>query len=303
MITLLTGENSFEIERFLANIVESFSGVAEMIDGESLQIPQLPDILMGASLFSTERLIIIRNLGENKQVWPVFANWLNKISADIHLVIIEPKPDKRTITFKALKKSATIKEFNLWTERDTFAAEKWLIAEAEQLNLVLDKKSIQLIVRRVGLDQWQLLSALDKLTLVDEISDEVIIDLIDANPIENVFNLLNAALEGDISGLKNILRTLKQTEEAYSLLAPLSTQAFQLLATASASASASDNVSKDFGIHPYAMSKLKIVAKRIGRGGAAKIVTIFAQADDDIKKSRAEPWLLLERALIKVASI
>ena len=301
MITLLIGDNSFELERFLAGIINSFNGEVESINGENLQVSRLPDILMGSSLFASQRLIIIRNLSENKTIWSVFADWLDKISTDIHLVIIEPKPDKRTLTFKALKKSATIKEFQPWSERDTFTAEKWLITEANNLGIVLDKKIAQLIIRRVGLDQWQLMNALDKLALANNITHEVVVDLIDANPTENVFNLFEAALRGDIGELKNMLRTLEQTEEVYRLLALLSTQAFQLAAISSAGAN--DNVATDFGIHPYVVSKLDSVAKRVGKSGVSKIVSIFAEADDDIKKSRAEPWLLVERALIKVASI
>lgn len=301
MITLLIGDNSFELERFLDNIVSDFSGEVELISGENLQLSQLPDILMGASLFASQRLVVVRNLSENKLIWPVFGGWLDKISTDIQLVIIESKPDKRTSTFKALKKSASLHEFNLWTDRDTFAAEKWLSTEAERIGLSLNKKSVQLIVRRVGLDQWQLSSALHKLSLVDKISDEVIIDLIDANSAENVFNLFEAALCGEINQLKNMLRNLEQTEEAHRLLALLSTQVFQLAAITSADGS--NNAAKDFGIHPYAASKLETIAQRIGKGNVFKIVSIFAETDGDIKKSRAEPWLLVERALIKVASI
>jgi len=65
----------------------------------------------------------------------------------------------------------------------------------------------------------------------------------------------------------------------------------------------SDNVSKDFGIHPYVVSKLKSIANRLKISGVKKIISIFTELDDDIKISKAEPWLLVERALIKVATI
>lgn len=44
---------------------------------------------MGVSLFATKRLIVIRGLSENKVIWPVFGDWLPKVSDDIHLVLIE----------------------------------------------------------------------------------------------------------------------------------------------------------------------------------------------------------------------
>ena len=301
MITLLTGENSFEIERYLSKITADFNGLVEKIDSNDLQIAQLPDILMGSSLFSTERLVVIRNLSENKTVWPVLGEWLSRVSSDVHLVLIEPKPDKRTTTFKSLKNIASLKEFKLWSERDISAAEKWLNVEAYALGFELNKKNIQLILRRVGLDQWRLFSALEKLALAGDISDKIIEDLIEASPTENVFNLLEVTLRGDRAELKKMLDILEQTEDVYQLFALLSSQVFQLLVVAVSGID--DDIVHDFGIHPFALSRIKNMSRQLDRAKIAAIITIFADTDDDMKKSRAEPWLLVERALLKVANL
>lgn len=301
MITLLIGENSFEIERALSAVIDDFDGTVEKIEGSELLISQLPDILMGVSLFADKRLVVIRSLGENKSVWPVFGDWLTKISDDIHLVLIEPKPDKRMSTYKLLQKNADVREFQPWSDRDTATAEKWVIAEAKKMGYELDKKCIQTLVQWVGVEQWQLFHALEKLALTDEITIESIKNIIDPNPAENVFNLFETALRGDVKTLGVVLKTLEQTEDVYRLTALLSSQSFQLAAVASATKT--DNVAKDFAIHPYVVSKLSPIAKRIGKSGTSKIIAIFTELDDDIKLSRADPWLLVERALIKVANI
>jgi DNA polymerase III delta subunit len=301
MITLLMGENSFEIERALSEIAAKFDGNVEKIDGADLQLAQLPDILMGVSLFATARTVVIRSLSENKSIWTVFGDWLPRISDDIHLVLVEPKPDKRTTTFKTLKDKVTIKEFAVWTDRDTSRAEKWAIDEAKKMGFELNNKNTQFLVRRVGIDQWQIFHALEKLAFVPEVTPEIIKDVIDASPVENVFELFETALKGDLEVLKRTMQILQTTEDVYRLSALLFTQTFQLLVVASAEKS--DNVAKDFGIHPFVVSKLEPIARRVGKANAAKIVKIFAQADDDMKLSRAEPWLLVERALIKIASI
>ena len=301
MITFLIGENSFEIERALRQITADFNGIVERIDGSTLQLAQLPDLLMGVSLFATARTVIIRDLGSNKAIWPVLGDWLPRISDDIHLVLVESKPDKRTTTFKLLKNQATVHEFQPWTDRDTLVAERWVNDESKKLGIDMDKSSVQALVRWVGIDQWQLFHALEKLALVDIVSVDVIKNIIEPNPIENVFNLFDTALRGDVNDLRQTLRILEQSEDPYRLFALLSSQVFQLAAVANATKD--DNVAKDFGIHPYVVSKLQPIAKKIGKSGTAKIITIFAAADDDMKLSRAEPWLLIERALIKVANL
>lgn len=301
MITLLIGENSFEIERALAEITKNFDGIVERVDTVNLQLNQLPDILMGASLFATSRIVFARNLSENKVIWSVLSDWLPRISDDIHLVLVESKPDKRTASFKALKDQAIVKEFLTWTDRDVAKAGKWVIVEAKKLGFEIDEKNARILVRRVGVDQWQIFHALEKLALVDLISADVIKDIIEPNLVENVFELFETALRGDVKDLKRMLRVLEQSEDVFRLSALLFTQVFQL--TVVASAAKSDNVAKDFGIHPYVVQKLKSIAKRVGKSGVASIVKIFAQADDDMKISKAEPWLIVERALLKTASL
>jgi len=301
MITLLIGENSFEIEQAINNIASSFDGNVEKIDGSNLQLNQLPDILMGVSLFATARVVVIRGLSQNKLIWPMFGSWLDKISDDIHLVLIEPKPDKRTTTFKVLKKIATIRELQPFSDYDTIGVEKWTTLESKKMGLKMDNKCIQLLVNRVGFDQWQLFHALQKLALIDEISVEKIKEIIDLNPSESVFSLLETTLNGDRLELKRTLRLMEQSEDIYRLFALLSTQVFQLAVVAKAERS--DNVAKDFGIHPYVVSKLLPLAKQVGDRNVAKIIDIFVTADGDMKISKADPWILVENALLKLTTL
>ncbi|MET0979744.1 MAG: hypothetical protein ABWX90_00615, partial [Candidatus Saccharimonadales bacterium] len=156
MITVLTGENSFEVNQALQAIVRAFDGVAEKIDGSELELKQLPDLLMGGTLFASNRLVIIKQLSDNKAVWPNVSDWLPRVSDDIHLVLIESKPDKRTRSYKDLQKVATVNEFKPWSERDIAKAEQWVAGEAKVLSCEIDSAAIRLLVHRVGPDQWLL---------------------------------------------------------------------------------------------------------------------------------------------------
>lgn len=302
MITILSGENSFEIEQARRHIVASFGGTPEIIDGSDLEISRLPDLLMGATLFAEKRLVIIKNLSANKSVWSVLGEWLPRMSDDIHLVLVDEKPDKRTKTYKELQTAGDIREFKLWGERDAPQVEKWAVDEAKSLGFELDKKSARSLVARVGVDQWLLLQALQKLAVVDWITPETIESLIDANPTENVFNLFEAALKGDVPRLKQMVVTLQLSEDPYRLFGLMSGQAFHLLAL-SLTDKPSPEIAKDLGVHPFAMSKLAPFADKLGKSGAKKVLAIFVEADSAMKTSAADPWLLIERALIKIAHL
>jgi DNA polymerase-3 subunit delta len=300
MITLLTGDNSFEMNEALQALMASFDGLPERIDGSQLELKNLPDLLMGSTLFAEKRLVIIKDLSQNSSVWEKLPTWLDRISDDIHLVLIDTKPDKRTTAYKELKKAAIVKEFFAWTDRDQSTTESWVVERAKSFNLSLEKKLAHQIVMRVGLDQWQLASAVEKLSLLDGVNTEVIEQVIDASPSENVFQLFETALEGHTTKVHDMIRTLELTEEPYKLFALLSSQVFQLAAVANAGEG--DNPSKDLAIHPYVASKLGRHAKKYGRAGTAKLLRAFAKADADLKISRGDPWLVIERTLLSVSA-
>lgn len=305
MITLLFGENSYEIDSALNAIISDFDGRVEKINVENLIVNQLPDIFMGANLFAEKRLIVIRHLSENKLIWPILPNWLARISDDIHLVLIESKIDKRSIIFKSLKKCCNVQEFLAWKENDYFKAEKWVIDWSKKNNVKLDTKLAQNLVRRVGADQWRLHHAVEKLSLVKEININTIDEIIEPNLTENVFELLETAIKGDMKKTKSMIDTFRQTQEVYMLFGLLASQAVQLTAISVANRDGrhDDDPIKDFSIHPYVASKLKSIANKIGHKGVKTIIKEFVKADEAIKTSKSEPWIILENALFKIANM
>lgn len=299
MITVLSGENSFEVQQALRAVIRAFDGVVEKIDGSELELKQLPDLLMGGTLFADKRLVVIKQLSDNKAIWPVLGDWLPRISDDIHLVLVDAKLDKRTKTYKDLQKVATMTDYLAWSERDTAKAEQWVAGEAKSLGCDMNSGCVRLLVNRVGPDQWLLHQALQKLTVLDMVTEAVIMDVIEANPVENVFDLFESALRGNAARIKQMVETLELSEDPYRLFGLLSGQAFQLAVLAIASDKPSAEVAKDLGVHPYGLSKLQTYARNLGRPGAKKVIAAFAEADAGMKSSAVDPWLLLERALYK----
>jgi DNA polymerase III delta subunit len=82
----------------------------------------------------------------------------------------------------------------------------------------------------------------------------------------------------------------------------LCSQAFQLAALAAADKPGSE-VARDIGAHPFALQKLAPHVKRLGRGGTRRVIESFAQADDRLKSGPADPWVLIDQALARIAAI
>lgn len=302
MITLLTGSNSFEMNQALEQLAQGFDGDISRADGSELTFEKLIDLSSSLSLFSEKRMVIVRDLSSNKPLWSMLGDNLERVSDDIHVVLVEQGIDKRTATYKRLQKTASVKDFVAWGERDIGKAESWVGQQSQQLGMRLDKKSVQLLVRRVGLDQWQLYHALEKLAVLDTVNEQVIEDTIEAQASENVFELLDAALKGDAKKVVKTITGLQLSEDPYRVLGLLSSQAFQL-ATLAVGTEPSATVAKDIGAHPFVLSRMSSQANRLGRSGAKKVIAALAEADTDSKSTATDTWLLIERALIKIANI
>lgn len=301
MITWIIGENSFEARQALAAIEAGFDGTGEHVDGEALQLADLPELLMGVTLFAPERLVVIFELSRNGALWEKLPEWLPRISDTVHVVFVDQKPDKRTKSYKELVGMAEMHECPAWTERDSAKAEAWVMERTKSFSTVLTRPQARQIVERVGVDQWALANAADIVSLLDEVTPEAIEAAIPAQPSENIFQLFEAALKADAREVRRMLEGLRAQEDAYAIFALLGSQVISLAVVAYAPDGAQP--AKDFGLHPFVVSKFGGYARRLGAAQVSRIVTIFADTDADLKRSRGEPWILLEKALLETVTI
>lgn len=300
MIILIEGENSFERSQEVARISDVAASPVERFEGSQLELRQLPDLLMSTTLFQDERTIIIDTLSANKALWEVLPEWLDRLADTTTLVLVEPKPDKRTKTCKVLVASATVKKVEPWTDRDQRKAVLWVTKQAEKQGLALSGQLATHIVERAGTDQWALFHAVEKLALLDTVTIQDIDLLVEAHPQENIFRLFELLLAGDRAEVKELIASLRLSSDPHSILALLASQMYQL--TALLLATESDNPQKDFSIHPFVASKFQHQARHMTSASGADMVAVLAQADLRLKTTSVDPWLVLEQALDRIAT-
>lgn len=311
MITLLTGDNSYAIEQEKRRIIADFNGDPESYDGTELELKQIPNLIMGLSLFAEKRLVIIRDLSANKHVWEELPDLLEHMSDTIHVVLIEPAVDKRLRTYKTLQKIAEVISVPLLTERDTAEAELWMKNEAQRMGIQLDKPTIAAILARslvvpekgpLVIDQWQIYHTLEKLSVFDTVTVATVEQYIDAQSVDSVFSILETALNANRTKLHQLIADIESREDPYRVFGLLSGQIFQMAALAASDGSTADTA-KAVGIHPYAASKLASYVNKLSHKQVQDIVRAFAEADDAMKLSKADPWTLIEQVLMKVTRV
>ncbi|HEX4662260.1 MAG TPA: DNA polymerase III subunit delta [Candidatus Saccharimonadales bacterium] len=305
MITILYGPNSYALRQKLHQLSTLFTAShqqhsVEKYDGDQLTPAQLPDIMQGMSLFSTEKFVVIRGAAGNKQLWEALEPWVEKVPDEIQLILVEQAPDKRTKTFKTLQKRAHVLAFE---DLQPPQLERWLIAEAEAQGTKLSPSLARQLVERVGIDQWQLRHELDKvLSLEGPITRETIVDIVDASPQASAFDLLDAAFRGQGVRVRELLAILEINEDPYRFFGLLVSQVYALAIAVAGKDRSSSEVATAAGVHPFVLKKLSSLITASSRTDISAIATVVAIADDQLKGSGAEPWLIIEQALMKIAS-
>ena len=171
MIYLIIGTNAYRAQYELQRLVKSLGVRPEKIDAASLDLNKLADTVRGLSLFQEQRLIVIERLSERKDLWDKLGEWASDIAAETYLVLIEPRPDKRTKTFKILQKTAKLVEAMPLTDRQRPAAEKWLLDYASEHGVKLTKTQASDMVARAIVDDEKSRSAeIDQLQLTHAVA-------------------------------------------------------------------------------------------------------------------------------------
>ena len=300
MIRLLYGENSFLIDRAFKKVATAAEAV-EIIDGSELTAAGIADALGGMSLFAPNRTVIIKQLSDNTGLWSEAASFFER-AQDADVVLIEASVDKRTKTYKWLKKHAAVQEYTLLPEYDHHQHTAWLESEAKAMKLEITSHQARRVYERVGGDQWDLYHALEKIALLPEINDQAIDEVIEPHLNENVFTLLQTCLNKDLSGVQRILTGLRQTDDPYRVFGLLSGQVVQLAALVYGSNLSLSQVAKDLGISSYGLGNLAPYAARLTAGDMRQLAEAFAHTDDRMKRSDADIWTLIENLLATVAS-
>lgn len=117
MLRIFYGENREGAERQIKALLgESY----EVFEGENLTETDLPSIFQGASLFEAgKRRILLKNLTENNDIWAKIADYA---TTEHDVIIWEPKIDKRSTTYKALKAAGVeMQEFATFARPDAGA--------------------------------------------------------------------------------------------------------------------------------------------------------------------------------------
>lgn len=287
MIIFLTGENDYAIKSSVDQLRGEFvktNGVdgLEQYDAVELEINRLPDLISGGSLFSEKRLIIVRDIGANKDLAESIAAQAGSVDETTTLVLTQAQPDKRTRWYKTLQPHAK----NLANPRGAQLLD-WLMDEAKQRNMKLDRATAKHLITVVGENQWRLSGELDKLNAAGQaISVESIDRLVEPASEETIFQLIDRTVDGRAGEALVMYERLRLGEiDPHQFIGTLSWQLDALSVVKTNQDKPTGQLASASGLSPFVIDRLKTLTRRLTLGQIKNMMNMTLNADYDMKQT------------------
>ncbi len=266
-VVTITGNNSFLIDQTVKEITDgglkdNGPDSIERINAETMETDEVLSRLSAVSLFADKSLLLIRGMSENKELSEKFVELITRRQPDNDLVIVEPRLDKRSKLYAALRSNTQIKEL---IEPEGSQLPVWVVNWTKEQGGIISAADAAYLIDRVGKNQQLLTSEIEKLLIFNpNISKKTIDLLVEPNPQSTVFNLAYAALNRDYKRVVKLYReqqALKQGTQ--KIIGSLAWQLHIIALVKLAGDRSLNGVSAQSGVNPRQLNDARKLAANI----------------------------------------
>jgi DNA polymerase III subunit delta len=304
MITLVHGSDSFsslERAKSLLDQLKSEHPAAEIFveDFSEKNLSLLFQIMEGQSLFSTEKVALLRCISINKdfkdyqdKIFEIFKN----LSDSIHLVVWEAH--KVAANTKYAKLFKELKAEEIFEEMRKPEVKKFASAQAEKVGIKLSLEALESLTFNTNYNISVIKNELDKLasTGKTEISKDDISEIVSNTNESLIWDLTDAITESDRNkALKAIDSLLKNESEQFIIIPMIGRQIklmIQVKVLQKKNATYSD-VARELRLPPFIVSKIIKYVEATSLEKLKKIFIKLVDMDYAIKIGRMEPEIAL----------
>lgn len=304
MIIYLYGDNSFGISRQARLLRQKYfdstgpEGDLESIDVAEKGINYLLGGLSVMPMFVSSRLIMASNLSKAKPTSEQIDEIISSTAESTNLVIIDPKPDKRTVMYKKLSKLKGAKEFKNLISGELIS---WIISEAKRRGAEITAADAKYLADKVGEDQWTLNNEIDKLSNYNHKITKATIDELAVPSLENnTFVLTEALANKDLSRVLKLYKDIKLQGHADQLILGAITYQYRTIMLALLGDS---ELNRAYKMSPYSLSKSQSLASKYDLDDIKKAYKIIADSDMATKSGELSSAEAMNRLFYRLCSI
>ncbi|GDX62707.1 hypothetical protein LBMAG34_2410 [Candidatus Saccharibacteria bacterium] len=304
MIIYLYGDNSFGISRQARLLKQKYldstgpEGDLESIDVAEKGLNYLLGGLSVMPMFVSSRLIMASNLSKAKPTSEQIDEIISSTAESTNLVIIDPKPDKRTVMYKKLSKLKGAKEFKNLISGELIS---WIISEAKRRGAEITAADAKYLADKVGEDQWTLNNEIDKLSNYNRKITKATIEELAVPSLENnTFVLTEALANKDLSRVLKLYKDIKLQGHADQLILGAITFQYRTIMLVLLGDS---ELNRAYKMSPYSLSKSQSLASKYDLDDIKKAYKIIADSDMATKSGELSSAEAMNRLFYRLCSI
>ena len=301
MIIVLHGKDNFRTDRKLKKIVSGYkkknkSGINITYLPENPSFRDLKDGSRQMGMFEEKRLLIGKNILENKKVKKEMEKRLDELIAGDNILIL--KEDKKVKGKLVNKIEKLDKNQGLIQEFDKLEGRKlknWYKIEFSNYDVDLKRGAINKMVEYIGDDLWRAKNEINKLSLMnlgEEISVEEVTKNVRPDFNVDIFKTVEALSKGDKgAALEMIEEHIKNGDSVFYILSMINYQIRNLLIVKELEDKGlkGKEAKSKSRLHPYAFKKTKTQSKSFSLKKLKKIHRKLSKVDLDSKLGRINP--------------
>jgi len=328
MIIFLYGQNTFASQQKLQDMKTKFvkdvdkeGNSIKIIDGLSTSAQEVFQSLSDGSLFSSKKLIIIKNISANKDknIFKSLRDYFKKEekseNENIIIFIDEHSGEKmgRNVLWQYLLKQRFVQSFH---PLDTAQLNNWIANRAEELDMTLSFNQVAKIASNFSGNLWQTDSELKKIAYYRRglkedrsknekivIKDEDLNNMPNGKINENIFALSDAIANRNKKLALSLLEKELDAKMAETYLLHMIVRQFRILLQvrqALDTGLGKEQMASVLKLHPYVLQKSMQQAGSFSLNFLKDIFLKLIEIDKNIKTGKAEFKVSMELLITKL---
>lgn len=305
MLIYLYGENQYAIKQKIDSIkqqyVDKTGGDADMqtFDMSEHSLSDLLNAFSVVPMFVSSRLFVVRNLDLLKLSKDQLDKLIDSVSDSTNVVVVDTKPDKRSVYFKAISKLKNAKYFGNLSPQQLVS---WIRERTKELGGDIENTAVSLLIDRVGNDQWQLDQELQKLTNFNsQVTKDSIEQLVVPNLSNSAFMMVDAIIHKDTKKAASIYENLIVQGEADQMILGAIVYQYRILVLAKDNVGNGNDWQKELGVSPYAATKAQNLIRNIEMDSLKSSYQSIVDADMAIKTGELNSHDAIRHLILKLS--
>lgn len=300
---LLYGEEVYLKRQYRDKLVKAMTTEGDTMNfsafqGKDINPGELVDLAETLPFFAERRVILVEDSGFFKNSCDILAEYIPQINASTCFVFVESEVDKRSKTYKAVKKAGSAVEFIPQTEA---VLTRWVLGRIKKENKNITQPVMQMFFDRTGFDMSNIDRELEKLlcyTLKKDVIEAEDVKAVVTEQISNkIFDMVDAISSHHQEKALELYYDLLTLKEPPMRILFLITRQFRILAEVkelTGKGFSNKDIAQKVGVPEFAVRKYQGQNRSYTKEKLIQALKDAAAAEEEVKTGKLNEKIAVE---------